>query len=283
MWLSSALHRGHDECARPPAVSAPFHFETFRLHLVARDEEVFNWFLLLRFVQPRPSPLSPCPGLLLVFACRFRSCASERPTSSDSLNLPVLSRRAYRLSLPVLINSRFAALRFAMISPCTVIRPQVEASVSGARRSALMRPPSRVSGRILRPCLYTRFRGTTVARRSSAPRRSSIRRDRVKPRLIGIIATWILHGANGSQDTRQAVATRADHADDICPFFEPMALLRTDSLPTGEQWLYELKAKMAECRWLKPVLVGNSNSWNRLLTTTYGIRSSSAYVRTRGR
>jgi hypothetical protein len=39
MRLSSALHRSHDECARPLAASAPFYFETFALHLV---EEVFD-------------------------------------------------------------------------------------------------------------------------------------------------------------------------------------------------------------------------------------------------
>ena len=42
MRLSSALRRGHDECARPLAASAPFYFETFALHLVVRDEEVFD-------------------------------------------------------------------------------------------------------------------------------------------------------------------------------------------------------------------------------------------------
>ena len=42
MRLSSAPHCGHDECARPLAASAPFYFETFALHLVVRDEEVFD-------------------------------------------------------------------------------------------------------------------------------------------------------------------------------------------------------------------------------------------------
>ena len=42
MRLSSAPHCGHDECARPLAASAPFYFETFALHLVVRDEKVFD-------------------------------------------------------------------------------------------------------------------------------------------------------------------------------------------------------------------------------------------------
>ena len=42
MRLSSALHRGHDDRTRPLAASAPSYFETFALHLVVQDEEVFD-------------------------------------------------------------------------------------------------------------------------------------------------------------------------------------------------------------------------------------------------
>src|SRR5690606_14397995 len=52
------------------------------------------------------SPLSPCPFLATVFAFCFWSCDRDRPTSSDSLNCPLSSRRTKRLSEPVSINSR---------------------------------------------------------------------------------------------------------------------------------------------------------------------------------
>jgi hypothetical protein len=42
-----------------------------------------------------------------VLALRRRSADSERLTSSLSLNVPSARRRTYRLSVPVLINSRF--------------------------------------------------------------------------------------------------------------------------------------------------------------------------------
>src|SRR5688572_28615156 len=59
------------------------------------------------------SPLSPCPLLPFVFAFLRRSAESDFPTSSDSLNRPLAPRRTYRLSVPLSINSRLAAvLRF---------------------------------------------------------------------------------------------------------------------------------------------------------------------------
>jgi hypothetical protein len=72
------------------------------------------------------SPLSPCPRLALAFAFLRRSVASDRPTSSDSLSLPPLPRRTNRLSTPVSITSRRAALflpalfvaRFLAIEDC---------------------------------------------------------------------------------------------------------------------------------------------------------------------
>src|ERR1051325_1741959 len=54
------------------------------------------------------SPLSPWPGFTLVFALLRRSAASDRPTSSDSLNCPLVLRRTNRLSVPVLMSSLFA-------------------------------------------------------------------------------------------------------------------------------------------------------------------------------
>src|SRR4051812_7747483 len=55
---------------------------------------------------PQRSPRSPSPRFGLVLGSRFWSCALARPTSSDSLNWPSLSRRTYLLSVPVSINSR---------------------------------------------------------------------------------------------------------------------------------------------------------------------------------
>src|SRR5688572_17388926 len=76
------------------------------------------WEVHLRIVDDRSgqrSPRSPCPLLVFFVAFRFRSFVSDRPTSSDSLNRPVVLRRTYRLSVPVLTDVRFAALRFAAL------------------------------------------------------------------------------------------------------------------------------------------------------------------------
>src|SRR3954470_3421864 len=59
------------------------------------------------------SPLSPWPAFTFRFAFFLRSCESDRPTSSLSLNSPFELRRTYRLSVPVSISSRFAAFFFA--------------------------------------------------------------------------------------------------------------------------------------------------------------------------
>src|SRR4051812_34454036 len=66
-----------------------------------------SYFLLVRFRSPR----SPWPLLDSVLALRRRSCASERPTSSLSLNCPAAPRRTNRLSVPVLMSSRFEDVR----------------------------------------------------------------------------------------------------------------------------------------------------------------------------
>ena len=63
------------------------------------------------------SPRSPWPFLLLVLALLGRSAAVERLTSSLSRNCPRTPRRTYRLSVRVLISSRFAARRFAIYKP----------------------------------------------------------------------------------------------------------------------------------------------------------------------
>jgi hypothetical protein len=55
------------------------------------------------------SPLSPCPLCTFVFAFVRQSAVSDLPTSSDSLKRPVAPRRTNRLSVPVLMSSRFAA------------------------------------------------------------------------------------------------------------------------------------------------------------------------------
>jgi hypothetical protein len=55
------------------------------------------------------SPLSPCPLFTFVFAFVRRSAASDFPTSSDSLKRPLAPQRTNRLSVPVLMSSRFAA------------------------------------------------------------------------------------------------------------------------------------------------------------------------------
>src|SRR6478609_8083643 len=84
-----------------------FRFRQLRL---GRLETVADHLQLLRLqadVHQR-SPRSPCPFGALFLAFRRRSWARERPASSDSLNWPVASRRTYRLSVPVLISSRFA-------------------------------------------------------------------------------------------------------------------------------------------------------------------------------
>jgi hypothetical protein len=56
------------------------------------------------------SPLSPSPGFALVLAHLLRSAASERPTSSSSLNWPRSLPRTYRLSPPVPMSSRLRAI-----------------------------------------------------------------------------------------------------------------------------------------------------------------------------
>ena len=58
------------------------------------------------------SPRSPWPAFDVVFAFLRRSAASDRPTSSLSLNCPPEPRRTNRLSVPVLISSRLLELRF---------------------------------------------------------------------------------------------------------------------------------------------------------------------------
>ena len=87
------------------------------------------------------SPRSPCPFLAVVLAFLGRSRDSDLLTSSDSPNRPPALRRTYRLSLPVLISSRFAAVRFraAIITPncalpCNAGAQGATKSSTGARR-----------------------------------------------------------------------------------------------------------------------------------------------------
>ena len=51
-----------------------------------------------------PVALSPCPGLELVLACSRRPADRDLLTSSDSLNLPLIPRPTWRLSVPLSIN-----------------------------------------------------------------------------------------------------------------------------------------------------------------------------------
>ena len=79
-------------------------------------------FLLVRHIVTSIPRATAIDGTLVDLGCGTGAAgaawasASERLTSSDSLNLPDRSRRTYRLSVPVLINSRFAAVRFAMVA-----------------------------------------------------------------------------------------------------------------------------------------------------------------------
>jgi len=75
-----------------------------------------SWARRSRLAQDDRSPFSPWPGRTCILALCCRSWASDRPTSFDSLNRPDRSRRTYRLFVPVLINSRFAAARFRIVS-----------------------------------------------------------------------------------------------------------------------------------------------------------------------
>src|SRR4030095_4585728 len=83
---------------------ADFRAAAFRLAAFLR-----RLLAAFRFGRGR-SPLSPSLDLTLVLACRLRSAARDRPTSSDSTNdVPSLLRRTYLLSVPVSISSRFRA------------------------------------------------------------------------------------------------------------------------------------------------------------------------------
>lgn len=72
--------------------AALFFEEDFALDFFAVVfwEEVFfeEVFVEEDFFAGARSPLSPCPDFTTVFAFRFRSCESERLTSSDSLMRP---------------------------------------------------------------------------------------------------------------------------------------------------------------------------------------------------
>jgi len=57
-----------------------------------------NGYLRLLREPAFRSPLSPCPDRDVLLALRFRSWLRDRPTSSDSLNFPLASRRTNRLS-----------------------------------------------------------------------------------------------------------------------------------------------------------------------------------------
>ena len=82
---------------------------------------------------------------------------------------------------------------------------------------------------------------TSAAHQSSARRRFSIRRVALERRLSGIIRCRVLHEANGSQNSSQFRENDSIEKRFSSRFIEPMLLLRTDSLPDSEQWLYELK------------------------------------------
>ena len=63
---------------------------------------------------------------------------------------------------------------------------------------------------------------------------------------MSAIRQWISPIADRMGRTRRNTATKPSCARSAAPtasarFIEPMLLLRTDSLPSGEQWLYELK------------------------------------------
>jgi hypothetical protein len=88
------------------------------------------------------SPLSPCPGFTTVLDLDLRSAASDRPTSTTSLNCPCLSRRTNRLSPGVgSISSRFRAAFFVAMQippraqPCEC-RAVADAAAAPARFDA---------------------------------------------------------------------------------------------------------------------------------------------------
>lgn len=63
-------------------------------------------FFSCKFYLSFRSPLSPSPGSAALFAFRFCSCESERPSSTTSLNRPSSWRLTYLVSRPVSISSR---------------------------------------------------------------------------------------------------------------------------------------------------------------------------------
>jgi hypothetical protein len=73
-------------------------------------------FFAVRLIGLR-SPWSPNPAFTAVRAFVALSVRCERPTSSDSLNRPLVARFTYRASAPVLTSSRFCVDRLAMSSP----------------------------------------------------------------------------------------------------------------------------------------------------------------------
>jgi hypothetical protein len=101
-----------------------------------------------RFRVPRDpedrfrSPRSPWPLFTVRFALRRRSCASERPASSDSLKRPRLSRRTKRLSPRGLIVVRRLDARRPRVLPFLLLRLRVVAMCRylPRRRVARARP-----------------------------------------------------------------------------------------------------------------------------------------------
>jgi hypothetical protein len=78
---------------------------------LALSAVIVHRFFAARLTARFTSPWSPCPGLAAVFAALRRSAAKDRPTSSDSLNVPSTRRFTKRLSVPVSIDSRFVVNR----------------------------------------------------------------------------------------------------------------------------------------------------------------------------
>jgi len=153
------------------------------------------------------SPRSPWPLLLLVLAFRGRSAAVERPTSSLSRNCPPSPRRTYRLSLRVLISSRFAARRFAIYRP-----PRAQACNPDAGPS--------------------RRRTTAAAAERGGRDREPPRRDEPSPRslLISILAFSYVPVASQDgesrvpRESRVGVRKAAEHERVAFRRFDPLCV-----------------------------------------------------------
>jgi hypothetical protein len=102
---------------------------------------------------------------------------------------------------------------------------------------------------------------------------------RPRPRSSTTSSTsWLLPGRTSwPNDSRHAA--KCMDASGACEYYT--ARSRTCREPRGGRWGQGLTAEKMKNQWLRPVLVGNSGSWNGRRTLTCGIRNSSRSGRIR--